>query len=218
MASDLVLEEFDDHEAASSAAAGLLAARLEAGGAAVLAGGNTPRRAYELVRAKQLPWQRIQLIASDERCLPTGHDDRNDRMIGEAFGPLGYTLVSFPAEQGAEAAATAMEPRVAELVPFRVALLGLGEDGHTASLFPGQDAVARSPSLVAPVHDSPKPPPDRVTLTLRALATAEVIAFLVTGAGKREPLARLLEGGDIPAAAVKAAEVRILADRAALGR
>lgn len=214
----MVLEQFDDHEAASRAAAGLLASRLREGGAAVLAGGNTPRRAYELVRDSPLPWQRIQLIASDERCLPVGHAERNDRMIGDAFGPLGYTLVSFPAEQGAEAAARAMEPRVAGLVPFKVALLGLGEDGHTASLFPGQDAVAASPDLVAPVHDSPKPPPDRVTLTLRALATADVIAFLVTGAGKRDALAALLAGGDVPSARVTGGEVRVLADRAALGR
>ncbi len=216
--SHLVLEQFDDHEAASRAAAELLAGRLRDGGAAVLAGGNTPRRAYEIVREEPLPWQRIQLIASDERCLPVGHADRNDRMIGEAFGSLGYTLVGFPAEQGAEAAATAMESEVSKLVPFKVALLGLGEDGHTASLFPGQGDVAAAPSLVAPVHDSPKPPPDRVTLTLRALATAEVIAFLVTGAGKREALAALLAGGDVPAASVRAAEVRVLADRAALGR
>lgn len=218
MASQLVLEEFDDHEAASSAAAALLAKRLEQGGTAVLAGGNTPRRAYAILRDKALPWQRVRLIASDERCLPVGHADRNDRMIGEAFGPLGYSLVSFPAEQGAEAAARAMEKQVAELVPFKVALLGLGEDGHTASLFPGQTAVAGAPTLVAPVHDSPKPPPDRVTLTLKALATAEVVAFLVTGEGKRQALASLLAGADVPAATVTAAEVRVLADRAALGR
>ncbi len=218
MASHLVLEEFDDHESASHAAAGLLSERLQAGGAAVLAGGNTPRRTYELVRVQPLPWQRIQLIASDERCLPVGHAERNDRMIGEAFGALGYRLVSFPAEQGAEAAALAMESEVSGLLPFKVALLGLGEDGHTASLFPGQDAVAAAPTLVQPVHDSPKPPPDRVTLTLRALATADVVAFLVTGAGKRDALARLLGEGDVPAARVTAAEVRVLADRAALGR
>lgn len=218
MASHLALEQFDDHEAASKAAAELLAGKLQDGGTAVLAGGNTPRRAYELVRDRPLSWQRITLIASDERCLPVGHAERNDRMIGEAFGPLGYTLVSFPAEQGAEAAASAMESEVARLVPFKVALLGLGEDGHTASLFPGQDAVAASPNLVAPVHDSPKPPPDRVTLTLRALATADVIAFLVTGAGKRDALAALLAGGNVPSASVKGREVRVLADRAALGR
>jgi len=218
MASDLVLEEFEDHEAASNAAAALLGKQLENGGAAVLAGGNTPRRAYELLRDKPLAWSRIQLLASDERCLPVGHADRNDRMIGEAFGPLGYTLLDFPAELGAEEAARAMEPRVKELLPFKVALLGLGEDGHTASLFPGQHAVAAAPTLVAPVHDSPKPPPDRVTLTLRALAMAEVIAFLVTGEGKQSALAALLEGGDVPAAMVRGGQVRVLADRAALGR
>lgn len=209
------LELYDDHEAACRATVRLFGERLRAGGKAVLAGGHTPEHAFELLRAEPIDWKRVVLVPSDERCLPVGHADRNDAMVESALGDLGYTLQGFPAELGAEAAASAMEPVIARLEPFDFVLLGLGEDGHTASLFPGQRAVAEAPSWVMPVHDAPKPPPDRVTLTLRALASAKVVVFLVTGEGKREPLERLLAGADIPAAWVGGADVRVIADRAA---
>lgn len=211
------LELYDDHEAACRAMVRLFSERMSGGGKAVVAGGHTPELAFELLRGEAIDWKRVTLVPSDERCLPVGHADRNDAMVHAALGDLGFTLQGFAAEHGAEASATAMEPVIAKLVPFDIVLLGLGEDGHTASLFPGQRAVADAATLVAPVHDSPKPPPDRVTLTLRALETAKLVVFLVTGEGKREPLARLLAGADIPAAWVRAAEVRVIADRAAHG-
>ncbi|MEB2310434.1 MAG: 6-phosphogluconolactonase [Sorangiineae bacterium] len=209
------LELEEAHEGASRRAAALIAGALGAGGTAVLAGGRTPERTFQLLGDAPLPWGKITLVPSDERCLPVGHAERNDAMIAAMLGELGYRLHRFPAERGAEAAARALEPELAALMPFDVVLLGLGEDGHTASLFPGQRSVAFADSRVAPVHGAPKPPPDRVTLTLRALESARLVLFLVTGAGKREPLARLLAGDDIPAAWIRAADVRVIADRAA---
>lgn len=211
------VEVFDDHEAASQAVAKLFTERLGRGGKAALAGGNTPRRAFELLGERSIAWNDVELIASDERCLPVGHADRNDRMIREMVGDRGYTLHSFSAELGAEAAAAATEPVVERLLPFDLVLLGLGEDGHTASLFPGQVDVARAPSLVAPVHHSPKPPADRVTLTLKALVSARTLVFLATGASKRWAVGQLLSGGDVPSAWITGPDVRVFTDRAARG-
>jgi 6-phosphogluconolactonase len=109
-----------------------------------------------------------------------------------------------------------MEQTVRELLPFDLALLGLGEDGHTASLFPDHPALA-STRLVVPVRGAPKAPPERVSLGLAALSQSATVIYLVTGVAKREALRRLLRGEDIPANRIQAAEVRVLADRAARG-
>lgn len=210
------LEVFDTPESAARAAARLLTERLSAGGRAVLAGGKTPLLAYSLFGKADLLWHRLQLIPSDERCLPPEHPERNDRAIAAALGPQTYTLHRFPAELGPEEAARRMEQTVRELLPFDLALLGLGEDGHTASLFPDHPALA-STRLVVPVRGAPKAPPERVSLGLAALSQSATVIYLVTGVAKREALRRLLRGEDIPANRIQAAEVMVLADRAARG-
>lgn len=118
------LEVFDTPESAARAAARLLTERLSAGGRAVLAGGQTPLLAYALFGKADLLWHRLQLIPSDERCLPPEHPERNDRAIAAALGPQTYTLHRFPAELGPEEAARRMEQTVRELLPFDLALLG----------------------------------------------------------------------------------------------
>jgi len=210
------LQVFDTYESVARAAADLLAERLSAGGRAVLAGGRTPRLAYALFGKADLLWHRLQLIPSDERCLPIEHPERNDRAIALALGTRGYTLHRFPAELGPEPAAEQMERAVRELLPFDLALLGLGEDGHTASLFPGNPAL-ESVRLVVPVHHAPKAPPERVSLGLYALSQARTVIYLVAGAEKQEALRRLLAGEDIPPNRVQAHEIIVLADRAARG-
>jgi 6-phosphogluconolactonase len=202
-------------EAASSHLAKLLEDRLRAGGRAVLAGGHTPLAAYRILSQADLLWERLQLLPSDERCLPPDHPERNDRALREALGHHPYTLYSFPAERGPEAAADATQALVAELLPFDVVLLGLGEDGHTASLFPQLPGID-SEALVVPVHQAPKPPPERVSLGRRALEATELVIFMVTGSEKQTALRKLLAGEDIPAARIQAPQVLILTDRAAL--
>jgi 6-phosphogluconolactonase len=209
------VQRFSTPQAASEALARLLAERLSAGGRAVLGGGNTPLAAYRAFGQADILWNRLQLIASDERCLPEGHPERNDVQIAKAIGTtaLPYTLHSFQAELGPERSAEVSEGLVESLLPFDVVTLGLGEDAHTASLWPHLDLD--SPRLVLPVHGAPKPPPERVSLSPRALSQTQLVVYLVTGAGKREALARFLRGEDVPPSRVRAPEVLVFADEAA---
>ncbi|WP_027894089.1 6-phosphogluconolactonase [Calidithermus chliarophilus] len=209
------IQRFSTPQAASEALARLLAERLSAGGRAVLGGGNTPLAAYQAFGRADILWNRVQLIASDERCLSAGHLERNDVQIAKAIGTtvLPYTLHSFQAELGPERSAEVSEGLVQSLLPFDVVTLGLGEDAHTASLWPHVDLG--SERLVLPVHGAPKPPPERVSLSPKALSQTQLVVYLVTGASKREALARFLRGEEVPPSRIRAPEVLVFADEAA---
>lgn len=170
----------------------------------VLAGGSTPRALYEELAHRSTGDDKWHIWYGDERCLPAEHPDRNSVMIEAAW--LAASAIPpeqrrpIPAELGAETAAADYAARLAEVPGFDLVLLGLGGDGHTASLFPGRswtgaDALA--------VHHAPKPPPDRVSLSAERLANSQAVWFVVTGAGKREALARWEAGEKLPAAAVR---------------
>jgi 6-phosphogluconolactonase len=184
----------------------------------VLAGGSTPEATYGLLAQEDQPWNRWRVYFGDERCLPPGDAQRNSRMALETWlGPVGMPLANvhvIPAEEGAEAAARAYAPLVASAVPFDLVLLGMGEDGHTASLFPDQEHDESE--WVHAVHQAPKPPPDRVSLSIRALAASRRVLFLVTGAAKREAVAAWHTGAPLPAARVAAvSSAEVLLDEAA---
>ncbi|MEA3275536.1 MAG: 6-phosphogluconolactonase, partial [Pseudomonadota bacterium] len=120
------------------------------------------------------------------------------------------------AEQGAEAAAQAYTAQVQAATPFDMVLLGMGEDGHTASLFPGQQHPAEEP--VHAVHHAPKPPPDRVSLSQRVLSDARQVLILVTGSGKRDAVKAWKAGDTLPVASIRAhTGVDVLIDRNAAG-
>jgi 6-phosphogluconolactonase len=206
---------YETHQAASEALARLLAERLSVGGRAVLGGGNTPILAYQLFGKQSLLWYRLQLIASDERCVPIGDAQRNDRSIAEAIGPMKFTMHPIAAELGPEAGAKASEPLLGSLLPFDVVALGLGEDAHTASLFPGLPGSTDPEALLVPVHQAPKAPPQRVSLGIKALAQTQLLVYLATGASKREAIARILAGEDLPPTYIKAPEMRLIVDRPA---
>jgi 6-phosphogluconolactonase len=181
-----------------------------------LAGGQTPRRCYEALRELPVDWAHVQIYFGDERCLPAGDADRNDTMAYQALlyhvAIPAANIHAIPAELGGAMAAAQYAAVLAPILPLDLVLLGLGEDGHTASLFPGNSATMSAESVVA-VSDAPKPPSERVSLGMNTLNAARTKLFIASGEGKRAPLARIDQGELLPAALVVGAEWHV--DRAA---
>ena len=183
----------------------------------VLAGGTTPERCYELLAARtDVKWGRVTILFGDERCVPPDDPESNYRMAREKLldhvSPASVHRIA--GELGPDEAAAAYGEIVGGLAPLDVVLLGLGEDGHTASLFPGHPELEAGGWAVA-VRNSPKPPPDRVSLTLPALRGARLVIFLASGAGKADAVARARRG-EVPSGMI--ANAKWLIDRAAAGQ
>lgn len=176
----------------------------------MLAGGNTPRGAYQRLRDARADWSAWQIYFGDERCVPRDDAARNSRMAEEAW--LDHVAIPalrrhpIPGELGAAAAAQAYGAILRPVAAFDLVLLGLGEDGHTASLFPGHDwgAAPGSPAALA-VLDAPKAPRERVSLSAARLSCAREVLFMVRGESKREALAQWRAGAAIPAGAIRPA-------------
>ncbi len=182
-----------------------------------LAGGSTPQRAYELLGGLRSDWSGVHLWYGDERCVPEGDEDANHTMASRALDAPGATWHRIPGELGPDEAAAAYA-RELEGVTLDLTLLGLGEDGHTASLFPRNPALG-SDALAVGVRGAPKPPAERVSLGLDALNASGRIVLLVAGEGKRDALARVLAGPDpdVPASLLERSRLTVIADAAALG-
>ena len=201
------VQVYPDLEALSWAAAKVLVEMIyEAVGrrgqcGLALSGGRTPRRLYELLGsdyAKEIPWDRVHLFWSDERCVPPDHPDSNYRLAHEAliaYAPISSKNVHrVPAELGPRRAAEVYEQILRAFGPLDIALLGVGADGHVASLFPGHPALEERERWVRAIPEplgSPAHP--RVTLTLPALNAAESTFFLAAGAEKRAIIRAILE-------------------------
>jgi 6-phosphogluconolactonase len=168
-----------------------------------LAGGSTPRALHErLALAPELPWGRVAIYFGDERCVPPDHQDSNYRMARESLldrAPIDPARVHRMRGEWPDrvAAARAYEAELPEALD--VLVLGIGEDGHTASLFPGAAALSEVERRVLPVT-GPKPPPERLTITPRVIAAARHVVVLASGSAKREPVARAIEGDSNPLA------------------
>lgn len=185
----------------------------------VLAGGNSPRQVYRALRTAPADWPRWHIWFGDERCLPPEDAERNSRMAATAW--LDHVAIpstqvhAIPAELGPHAAAAAYGEMLAGQGTFDLVLLGLGEDAHTASLFPGHDwgTQANAPDTLA-VCDAPKLPPNRVSLSARRLADARGVIFLVGGGRDKLPAVTAWRAGiPLPAAAITPASgVDILLD------
>jgi 6-phosphogluconolactonase len=203
-------------DVAAAAAADIAEALREGARSLVLAGGTTPQRCYELLSHMDIEWGRVIVLFGDERCVPPDHPDSNYRMARESLldrvSPA--TVHRMPAELGPDEGAGLYAYIVASVAPLDVVTLGVGEDGHTASLFPGHPAL-KATALVVGIRDSPKPPPQRVTLTLPALQSARRVIILATGAGKAEAVARA-KRREVPSGMIAGA--RWLIDRAAAGQ
>jgi 6-phosphogluconolactonase len=206
----------DTAEDVAAAGAADIAKALRGGARTlVLAGGTTPRRCYELLSGLDIEWGRVAVLFGDERCVQPDHPDSNYRMARESLldrvAPA--TVHRMPGELGPDEGAAAYAPVVGAVAPLDVVLLGVGEDGHTASLFPGHPAL-RARGFAVGIRDAPKPPPERVTLTLPALQAARQVIVLATGEGKADAVA-MAKRGEVPSGMIAGA--RWLLDRAAAG-
>ena len=188
-------------------AAGFVAERAREAGSpfrVALAGGSTPRPVYEALAGEELDWPGWHVWWSDERLVPPHHPDSNERLAREAL----LAHVPIPAAQ----IHPLRDPSIALPDRFDLVLLGIGGDGHTASLFPGDSAL----EATDPVVRVERPDHPRLTMTFPVLNAARCVAFLVSGAEKRHVLERVLAAdASLPAARVAAERTVVLADEAA---
>jgi len=177
-----------------------------------LSGGSLPKLVAPSLVAEplrsQVDWPAWHIFWADERCVPLDDPDSNYRGAREVL----FEHVNIPAEQiytlddslDPNAAAAAyqatltrvFQPASGQRPRFDGILLGMGEDGHTASLFPNHSLLDETRRWVAPIFDSPKPPPERITLTLPIINHAHHVAFIAAGAGKADVLAQILGSGN----------------------
>ena len=213
---------FEDKEALSREAAHrfifLANQKIRAGGLfnVALAGGSTPEMLYGLLAAlpfhDEIDWTQVHCFFGDERAVPPDHADSNYRMVNTAlFLPLGLPAANIHRMHGEEpdldAAAQAYEANLrahfalssADALPrFDLILLGMGSDGHTASLFPHKPALQEKTRLVVGTEPGLKPFVSRLTLTLPIIDAAANVLFLVAGADKAATLHRVLQGPVLP--------------------
>jgi 6-phosphogluconolactonase len=215
---------FDDPQAVAVAARDYWVQRQAACGDAFwisLAGGSTPKELYRLIAQQNLAWENMHLIWGDERFVSHDHPDSNYKMVRDAW----LNHVSPPAEQvrpwtimaDAKSSAQDYDQWLRQQRPDGVdlCLLGMGDDGHTASLFPGTAALEEKQHL-AVANYVEKFQSERLTLTYPYLALSREVLFLVTGAAKAGPLREVIKEGKHPAAQVTAREaVWFYVDKAA---
>ncbi|MFI5053085.1 MAG: 6-phosphogluconolactonase [Acidimicrobiia bacterium] len=185
-----------------------------------LSGGDTARQAYEQLATANLPWNRIDVFFGDERWVPVDDAESNEHLARRAFldrvQPRSVHSMR-RAGDTPDTAADAYDALLRAHGPLDLVHLGLGPDGHTASLFPGSEALAVRNRLVVTTGDDLHPHP-RLTVTYPTLEQAQLVLFTVAGQGKRDAFARVQSGDDVPAARVDAERVVWLVDRAAAGR
>jgi 6-phosphogluconolactonase len=238
------LTTLPDPQAAAEYAAGEIARALREAldrrGVAhfALSGGNTPRAAYQALAGLLEDWSAVELWYGDERCVEPDDPESTHLLVVESL--LAHIPDNRPKEhrvRGELSPETAAQEYAEELratVPaaepgglpvLDISLVGIGEDGHTASLFPGHPEVEDSSgALCLPVRNSPKPPPERVTLSLPVLRAARYTLMLVAGAGKADALAAALPGDGrgpdprVPASLLVSERLHVVADTAAAAR
>jgi 6-phosphogluconolactonase len=174
-----------------------------------LSGGETARRCYERlaeVAAERIDWWKVQIYWGDERCVPSDSPESNERLVRESLlERVGAADAVYPmrCDEGPE-----------DLGRFDVVHLGLGPDGHTASLFPESPALDADPGLLVVSNEDPlgNNPHKRMTLTFAGIARARLVLVTVEGDEKREAMQAVYDGRDVPAARVTADEVVWLVD------
>jgi 6-phosphogluconolactonase len=222
-ARDIELIVVEDEDAAARACAERLVEAARAGRQIVLTGGSTPKRAYEQAAALEPDWSRAELWWGDERCVPPDDPNSNYGMAKAALldrlrePPLAVHRIA--GEAGKDEAAEEYA-RELDLTALDLILLGLGPDGHVASLFPNFPTLRVTDRRVVPSEAGHEPFVDRVTLTLPTLCSAESVLFLVTGESKADAAEKAFAGdpdASVPGSLVRAENGRTAAilDRAA---
>ncbi len=191
----------------------------------VLSGGPTARACYEVLATTEgIEWPAVDVYVGDERVVPPDDEDANQRLIRESLldrvGPVG-SFSPMPTEGPVDECVATYQRTMAEVLAgpgIDVIHLGMGPDGHTASLFPGSPELDAGPGVFVAATTDPngRNPHPRLTLTLPAINAARTAVFTVSGASKADAVAALVRGDDIPAAHVDAARVVWLVDAAAL--
>ena len=184
-----------------------------------LSGGDTARRCYERLAvdgAEQIDWWAVDIFWGDERCVPPDHADSNERMAREALlERVGAANAVYPmrCDEGPDP----YQLKLGELGRIDLIHLGLGADGHTASLFPGSPALDADPGRLVVLNTDPsgRNPHERVTLTYAGIARGRHVVFTVSGEDKRDAVQMIIDGADVPAARVQGERVLWLVDRSA---
>ena len=184
----------------------------------VLAGGTTPLAVYRDLARRPPDTRSWEIFFGDERCLPPEHADRNSRAAGKAWldasGIPPSRIHTIPAELGPKEGAARYACEIKHCLPFDLVLLGMGEDGHVASLFPGHGYPETD--VVVGVTGAPKPPPERVSLNYGTICGAHERLLMVTGSAKREAVTAWQQGAALPVTRVADCGAgMVLLDRAA---
>ena len=221
--SDVELIVVDDATAVAEEVARRMAAAVHAGRSIVLTGGKTPEQAYERAAVLAPDWSRVEVWWGDERCVPPDDETSN---FGMAKRALLDRLERFPSvvhpidgELGKEAGAEAYDEELGSTA-LDLVLLGMGPDGHVASLFPGKPALEVTDRRAVGTEPGLEPWVDRITLTLPTLRSAEEILFVISGESKADAVRRAFAAEpspEVPASLARAETGRTIAilDRAA---
>jgi 6-phosphogluconolactonase len=217
------LVRVEDEEEVASVVADVLAAAARAGQAIVLTGGDSPGRAYELAARREPDWSEASLWWGDERCVPP-EDERSNFRLGrerllEGLSGQPLEIHRIRGELGAEAAAREYDAELSGAT-LDLVLLGLGPDGHAASLYPGQPTLDADERRAIPAEAKLEPCVDRVSMTVPMLCSAPEVLFLVSGDEKAEAVERAFwspPSKDTPASLIRSARgrTRLVADPAA---
>ncbi|MGV3665387.1 MAG: 6-phosphogluconolactonase [Leptospira bouyouniensis] len=172
----------------------------------ILSGGNTPLPIYRRLSTLELPWQQMHFWLADERCVSKTDSFRSEQEIKKALGDSILSRAFFHSlpEGDPDFVANYFEEQIKNISNFTISFLGIGEDGHIASLFPNFEIGENdfSPNVLS-VYHSPKPPANRVSLSLNCLNRSEHVVFLVNGSNKMKIVDQVMSGEELPATKVK---------------